>query len=866
MKLYTHSDTHGAIPVTEIGGKASSLLALCQLKMPVPPFVIIPASVFSEMLPKGEEPNYLEIIAHLSIPNELLSNIKREVFTTPETLVAVRSSGIDEDGGTFSFAGQFITELFVSEATLEEAIKKVWASAFDERVVNYRKHNNINANGGIAIIVQRMVNATAAGVAFGMNPVSGQRDEFIISSVYGLGEGLVSGELDSDNFVMSNRGDLISSSIAQKTSEACMKPNGGIMMRPVAESKQNEPSLKSEQLKEVYHVIKSLREQLKYYPDIEFAYESNQLFLLQVRPITTLKNLPDPKGKKIVWDNSNIIESYPGLTSPLTFSFIVKMYEAVYRQLSLVMGIDEKKVEQHASIYSNMLGLLKGRVYYNLNSWYGALQLLPGYSLNAAFMEKMMGVKESFDSGLIIERKGWRDYFDIFKAIRKILYNQRTSNQQRIEFQSYFNQVMKHYESMDFSELSANELMEVYLEFEQTLVKKWKAPLVNDFFAMIYFGVLQKQCASLFPEAPVMHNDLVSGANDIISTEPITLSLNIVSAIEKDPKCKRIFEEKSPLEIWDLMKSGEMNEIYAMVKNYIYRWGDRSVGELKLETLTYHQHPEWYIAIVKSYLQQGITNHTKSKNNLRAEAENKLEEKLKGKPLKKIIFKYVLRKARYFVSNRENLRYERTRGFGMVRNMFLALGNRLFAEQVLIHPRDIFWLSQEELFDFINGTSIHLNLMQLVQLRKKEYEEYEKETPNERITTRGMVYSGNSFLQDFSMPTLEVQSTLHGIACCAGIVKAKIRVVHHPSEISGLDGDILVTSSTDPGWVTLFPTCSGILVERGSLLSHSAIVSREMGIPCIVGIKGLLQQVKTGDWVLMNGITGSIQILNGEVE
>ena len=184
--------------------------------------------------------------------------------------------------------------------------------------------------------------------------------------------------------------------------------------------------------------IKKLKSYLKYYPDIEFAFQRNQLFLLQARPVTSVKQLSDPDGRKIVWDNSNIIESYPGLTSPLTFSFIVKMYEAVYRQLSLVMGIDSKKVEAHATIYSNMLGLINGRVYYNLNSWYGALQLLPGYSLNAQFMEKMMGVKEKFESGLIIEKKGWIDYWDIVKALNKILYNLRTSNNQRIAFQKHF--------------------------------------------------------------------------------------------------------------------------------------------------------------------------------------------------------------------------------------------------------------------------------------------------------------------------------------------------------------------------------------------------------------------------------------------
>ena len=119
------------------------------------------------------------------------------------------------------------------------------------------------------------------------------------------------------------------------------------------------------------------------------------------------------------------------------------------------------------------------------------------------------------------------------------------------------------------------------------------------------------------------------------------------------------------------------------------------------------------------------------------------------------------------------------------------------------------------------------------------------------------MYHANDF---FSTGKVEViEGDLKGVGCCPGQVRARVRVVLNPGEVRSLEGDILVTSSTDPGWVTLFPSASAIIVERGSLLSHSAIVSREMGIPCIVGVTGLLKTLKTGDWVEMDGSTGVIK-------
>ncbi|MGL5889745.1 MAG: PEP-utilizing enzyme, partial [Bacteroidia bacterium] len=211
---------------------------------------------------------------------------------------------------------------------------------------------------------------------------------------------------------------------------------------------------------------------------------------------------------------------------------------------------------------------------------------------------------------------------------------------------------------------------------------------------------------------------------------------------------------------------------------------------------------------------------------------------------------------------RENLRYARTRGFGMVRRIMIAVGENFSAEQLIDEPRDIFWLRLDEIANYIRGTSDLRKLRELIRIRKADYLRFETMPTAERIPTRGIVYAGNDFApQPAPLSADGSAPLLKGIGCCPGRIKARVQVIHDPHSVSSLDGDILVTASTDPGWITLFPSASAILVERGSLLSHSAIVSREMGKPCIVGVSGLLQQLKTGDIVEMDGSTGEIHII-----
>lgn len=833
------------------GGKADKLFLLKDLGFRVPAFVVIPAEAHALQSAADRHKTDAAFSEQIS---SLLPGV---------TSFAVRSSALDEDGSSHSFAGQFESFLYVSKAELSEKIKEVWASAQSDRVKAYRKSHGLPETQGMAVIIQEMIDADVAGVGFGINPVTGNRKEKVISAVYGLGEGLVSGELNADTYTIGKQ--KTEKSIVLKIQQIRQNPvAAGTVKTDVPEMLREKACLNDTQLQELSDALDILFLKRNQYQDIEFAFKGATLYLLQTRPVTTTQLLADSSGEHIIWDNSNIIESYPGVTTPLTFSFIIKVYEAVYRQFAQLMGVSEQEVDGNKDVFANMLGLIQGRVYYNLLSWYKALALLPGYSINAAFMEKMMGVKERFELKDLPKRSKLSERLRVLNMVRILLKNLRALPAMRVTFIRDFNATMAQYSAIDFNTKNAGELMELYLNFEKTLLKKWKAPLVNDFFAMIYFGVLQKLVVSYgIDEHGTLHNDLMCGSKDIISTEPIRRCLALAESIQEDATAKAAFLERTEEELYRLHRHKELPAaISQQIDEYLRLFGNRCVGELKLETISYQQDPAAFLRIIKSYVVQGVraaNTQSQAEQELRKAAEEKVKRTLKNKPVKKILFSYFLKRARILVSSRENLRYERTRAFGVVRELFCAIGRRFYAEGLIADPRDIFYLTKEEIFDYIKGTSVNDDLKALITLRQEQFAAFETQTTAERIDTRGTVYTGNNFYQ--KRHTEALSGDLKGLGCCPGRVRAKVQVVRHPGEVTHLNGDILVTSSTDPGWVTLFPTASAILVERGSLLSHSAIVSREMGKPCIVGVTGLLDRLKTGDEVEMDGTTGAIRII-----
>ncbi|MCG8702169.1 MAG: PEP-utilizing enzyme [Bacteroidales bacterium] len=868
MNKIITSDINTSPSLVEVGGKAFNLFLLRKLGLRIPDWVVIPSSTLEGLLKSQHREASQDNIKELNVPAEIIREIKNRFKTANNTTrFAVRSSAVAEDGKLHSFAGQFESFLHVSVNELEDKIKEVWASAYAQQVNDYYRDMKLEQKQGIAVIIQEMVDAEVSGVGFGINPVNGDVNTRVISSVYGLGSGLVSGELDADTYFLN--GKLYDSKIANKSHYFSFDRNlGKITKKNCSDEQALSSSLDKKQLEEVNQHLKQLKQFFNKPQDIEFAFYQGDFYLLQSRAITAVgDNQTDNKlqsfdEEQIIWDNSNIIESYPGVTTPLTFSFITRMYENVYQQFVGLLGVSNKTIKRHQKVFENTLGLVRGRVYYNLLSWFKMLAMLPGYSINARFMETMMGVKERFDLKEKYTTGKGLAWIRIVVMVFRMLWLQFRLPAHRKTFVKHVNKVIKDFNSKDLTHITLTDLMQLYNQLESRLLVKWKPPLTNDFFFFFWFGLFKQKCEKLFPGKPSLHNDLLCGSHDIISTEPVHRALELAELVSADKNAKQLFSTQSAEEVWAELNSGAFSRVKQCFDSYIESFGERCVGELKLETYSYAQKPELLVKTIQNYVSQGIGSNKVSNNidrRLREEAEMLVRNKLAGKRFGHMFFNFLLRQTRVHVSNRENLRFQRTRAFGMVRKIMSNMGTQMFNEGIIENKRDIFYLKLDEIRE-IAAYNFTESPMSLIKERKREFENYKVQpAPAERFSTYGNHFDDSSIYN--STEKLEPESALQGTGCCPGEVRAKVLVVNNPGDVQSLDGQILVTLSTDPGWVTLFPSASGIIVEKGSLLSHSAIVSREMGIPCIVGVTGLLRTLKSGDEVSMNGRTGEIQLL-----
>ena len=407
----------------------------------------------------------------------------------------------------------------------------------------------------------------------------------------------------------------------------------GTKIVSILEEKQNEPCLSEKQIKEIANITKKISTIYNRPQDIEWAIANDSIYILQTRPITTLNITPDKTQNKTIWDNSNIVESYSGVTTPLTFSFISIVYREVYKQFCRIMGVEEDLICKNDHIFS-MIGLIKGRVYYNLINWYNLLSLLPGYSINSGFMEQMMGVKEKLEAPLTAIKSDKNQYLRLVNLIYNIIKNLFILPLEIKKFYQLLDNTLLPYKKLDLASQNANDLKEHYLKIERSLIKKWDAPLVNDFFAMIFYGVLKKIIVKWgIDETETLQNNLLIGQGDIISTQPIRNIREIANIICQDDQLKKLFSEEDNYII--LKNLPDYDHVNSKILNYIDKFGDRCINELKLETITYRHKPEMLIELIKTYVKTGYVE-ANNEDKKRQLAHQKIETALRGKPVKKI--------------------------------------------------------------------------------------------------------------------------------------------------------------------------------------------------------------------------------------
>lgn len=805
------------------GGKAAALSALTQAGFDVPPFLVI--------LPEGVSARGLKAETRGSL-QAALPGIGPGPF-------AVRSSGREEDGASHSHAGQFLSLLDVAEPEVAAAALKVWRSGSTDSLKAYRASRGLDpASGAPAIIVQRLVKARAAGVAFSADPVGGRRDRFVISAIAGLGDKLVGGEADGDDYV-----------VDAATGTMLEGPQDGV--------------LGSADIAALAGLIARVAAARGSAQDIEWAFEGERLFLLQARPITTqLRDPAWPDPTVTIFDNSNIVESYPGLVSPLTYSFAQYAYARVYRRFVALLGVAPVRIAESAPVFDNMLGRVDGRVYYNLVNWYRALALLPGFSLNRAHMETMMGVSEplpaaisasigpgpvrGFAKAVEYARMGRAGFGLAFEALRL----KRTIR----GFYARLNGALR-VKPDAIAAMPLSALATEYRTIEARLLDRWDAPLVNDFLCMIAFGasrkLLERWCG---PDGVEIHNAVMIGQGDIVSAEPARRIATMGALAAGKPQLIEALQRGA------LTASKADAALGREIDAYLAKFSDRCTEELKLESITLDQDPAPLLAAIAAAALTPRAAHAQSEDGTAA-----LDRILKDRPIRRRIARWMLGWARDRVRDRENLRFERTRIFGHARRVLVAMGRQLAALDAIDAPRDVFLLTVPELLGAIEGFGTTADLKGLVTIRKAEMARAaERRDPPERVTVTGPAGLGAEDVAVSEPIRTDASETVRkGTGCSAGTVRARARLIRDPRREALVQGEILVARHTDPGWIAVFSNASAIVVERGSLLSHSAIVAREMGIPCVVGLKGALDWITDGEMISVDGATGEVRKVDG---
>lgn len=871
--------------IEQIGAKAASLLALCNDGIAVPAFFCVTTRVYDELLARlpgplqqalaaldGDASQLTELsgqvrdaVAACGLPDgtaEELARAFEDSFPT-EQLVSVRSSGVGEDSATHSFAGQFDTHLYVTKDTLAARVLDCFASAFSARALFYRQLHRLPPDTTrMAVVVQKMVDSIAAGVSFTVDPTSGRTDRVLISAGLGLGSGVVDGSVPVDTFVIAHDGTILKRSINPKSTAVTRdQGNGhGTTVTEIDSAAAALPALSDTQAQQIAAIALRLAERRCCPQDVEWALDRDgTIRVLQARPVTTRL-----AGRPTTFDNSNLVESYPGLTSPLTFSLMRQAYRANFLGLVRAFGAPAALVERHPDVYENLVGLLNGRMYYNLSNWYRMFELIPGMERALPAFEKAMGFKAQGGPPQSTRTLGQRLRWIPVQArvLRRLLISWARIGSRVDTYINAFEACDRDVRSVELHRLDAHELLDRVERYTRELFWPMAAAPISDFFTQQLYNLLGVLIAKWGLGDPLaLRNELLCGETEMKSVEPVHSLVALSQQIRDDAAARTLFEsDAGSATVWAAIETDpRLRGLSRALGEHVRHYGDRSLGELKLETVTLTDDPTDLVAILRNYLRGGksvvaMETHERA---IRSAAEATVRKELARHPLRRVMFAFVLSHCRWGLKARENIRFTRGRMAGLFRKLFRALGDRFADTGLLETPTDIFFLTESEIADAIRGASATTGLHDLVALRRREYETAACLHAPSRIEPRGIVLAGDLF--EPAAPS-DSHGGLVGTGCSPGRVRARAMIIDEPRTDLVINGEILVATTTDPGWVFLMVAAGGLISEQGNVLSHTAIIGRELGIPTVVGVTNATRLIPDGASIELDGGSGRVTI------
>ena len=859
--------------IAQVGGKALNLARMHRDGFSVPDAFVIPVSAYEQFLRDNSLDPLIKAIVegtdfgNSETVNEASERIREIILThaiseqlgaslatacssfNDEALFAVRSSAIAEDKDDASFAGQQDTYLNVKPLNVAHSSRRCWASYWTARAMTYRHDRGVDQTAtGIAVVVQRMVDAVSSGIMFTVDPIS-RKDQVVIEASWGLGESIASGIVMPDRFVF-DRGkmQLIDRRINRKM-KAMFRRSEECLPVDIEPEKQMQPALDDRTAGELARIGLRLEEHFGAPQDIEWALDDQGISILQCRPVTTLEN------RETVWTRAYGDEYWADATTPLFYSFMGDY-------LTKYVNWEGARIMGYRSLDGvPLLRLHKAHIYFNTF----VLEEIFTYNPRFSRTKELLNYFPVEDQARIANaptKLADRIVAEIRIALLDrdgtILTNDRAY---RRWTRAYLKKMVR-YDALDLTGLSAAELRREFDYLEEATLKHYR---------LIRYGMVTHSIGSnlilktwltnwVGDRDGVLYSKIISGLRGNKTIETNIALYRLAQIVRNDGELRERIVDRNPpdflKEIGDGPKFAVFNDaLHRFMGEYGHRSHTREIYYPR-----WSEDPALVLDIVRSLAQSPEVDleamearKVGERHEAQKEIMNRLSETRFGS-LKQPVFKIVIKFAQTYMMFRENQRFYLDEQLFRARRLFLEYGRRLAAQGELEHQNDVFFLTKDEMFDKAEGGGE--DVRPAVRSRIGEFKKYGDELPPKFLQGR-MEF-------DDALAIVGNTTRMTGTAASPGMVTGVVRVVRSIDELKTVEyGEILVATNTDPGWTAVFSKIGGLITETGGILSHGAVVSREYGIPAVTAVKGATKIFKSGQRITLNGNEGLIYISEG---
>lgn len=883
------------------GGKGANLARLSQAGLPVPPGVILSTGAYREFvrLNRLEEVLKPALQAEAATPPEALEALSatiRQAFQAAllppavaeailawyrqagQPTLAVRSSATTEDLPGLSFAGQQDTFLnVVGEEALLKAVVGCWASLWTARAMGYRLYHGIPQHDlALAVVLQEMVPSQVAGVMFTANPLTGERREVVINAAFGLGEALVSGRVEPDEYrVRMAPPQVVGRQLGRKVPPAADRTESAVPGTPVQ-------ALPDADILALAQLGKQIEALYRFPQDIEWAWVEGTFYILQSRPITALYPLPEglPEQPLQVLFSLGAVQGMLDPITPLGREFILQLLIAGGRLLGYRLTPATQRAVWVAGerLWLNLTPLLHTRI---------GRRVVP----------VMLGLVEPSTRRVVLDlledaRIGWNAPLRFSTRLRlvrlalpvlgHILLNLIAPERRREAVLARFEGLLAGLEA-ELARLPQPPLarLAALVEGFPRVFRRLPGE-VRWLVAMVATGIgslnLLRGLVARIPEGTLGRPRSAWDEDVLMLTRalphnPTTLmdlSLwEVAQALRQNPAARAEIERQTPAALVAAYQASHLHaETRQRVGEFLARYGRRGWAEFDLGRPRWNEDPTYVFEVLKTYLSlpEGALSPAQTFAQgevLAQQALARLEAGIRLTPggwLKVHLVRFLARRVRALMGMREYPKFFMVRAMGAFREVFLAVGQALCAQGYLEQADDGVFLTLEELREFARRPEDPTWGERIRQRR----EAFERERRRRQVP-RLLLSDGRAFYAGMDQAE-EGTPTLWGSPVSPGMAEGRVRVVLDPRTAGLQPGEILVCPGTDPSWTPLFLSAGGLIMEVGGMMTHGAVVAREYGLPAVVGVDRATQRLRTGQRVRLNGSTGRIDLLPEEGE